>query len=313
MRARRQKITHPDQSSFTYRQKSVARLPFDWHFHPEHELTLITRSSGTRYVGDASEEYDDGDLVLLGPNLPHTWDSTTSRRAIRQHRAVFAQFGADFLGERFLAAPELRSVAQLLERSARGLVFSGESARRSSAQLLAMAELSGLDRLVALLAVLERLARDGEARAIVSEGYSPPRRDEHRRIDRVIRFVHDRVRGELAQTAVAEFAGLSPAAFSRFFRRAVGKTFVEYVGEVRIGHAARLLIETDLSVLDIAYESGFRNLSNFNRRFRRLKGKSPREFRQLHDSISLSGHGSAAARGPHRDQEPPSGQEECER
>ncbi len=281
MRARAQKVTNPRQASFGYRLKASQSFPFKWHFHPEYELTLILESSGTRFVGDSNESYEDGDLVLLGPNLPHTWLSDPAAAANFRHRAIVVHFAADFLGDAFSASPEMGEVSELLSRAARGLHFDSNLRDETAAAMAGMNKQEGLDRLISLLGVLQGLTLGG--RSLASPAFVPFNRERDlRRIDRVCAFINERFQGRVSQPEAADVAGMTPQAFSRFFRKTVGKTFVDYLAELRVSQACRLLIETDLSVVEISLRSGFNNLSNFNRRFRKLRGQSPRRFRSTH-------------------------------
>jgi len=278
MRAAIQKLSAPQRSSFIYQEKSSSRFRFNWHFHPEYELTLISRSQGKRFVADSISDYRDGDLVLLGPNLPHTWQSTADGRI--RHKAIVLQFSEDFLGSGFFEAWELRQVNRLLRRSAHGLCFSGRSRDEAAKQIEKLGKLSGLQRLTSFIEILEILARSRKAVVISSPGFTPLLHHEnHRRIDRVCEYINSNYQQDISQPFVAEMVHMSPSSFSTFFKKTVGLTFVDYVNNLRISHACRLLIETEHSILEICHLAGFNNLSNFNRRFLNSKGSSPREFR----------------------------------
>jgi AraC-like DNA-binding protein len=281
MRARIERVSTGPAASFLCRRRVDARFGFYWHFHLEVELTLIVRSRGRRFVGDSIEPYEEGDLVLLGSNLPHTWDSDPSRQG--PHEAVFCQFSPSFLGQDFLGAPELTAVRRLLERSAQGLRFGGRTQREAARRMEGLEGMQGLGRLAALLELLDLLARSREFRTLSTREFVPAlRRGDAGRIDRVCRFLNDRCAERVTLAEAAAVAHLSIPAFSRFFRRKTGRTLVAYLNELRTGLACRELIESDRSVSEIAFHSGFNNLSNFNRRFLELKGMSPREFRREH-------------------------------
>lgn len=281
MRARAQKVTSPRQASFAFSRKSSSSFPFKWHFHPEYELTLILESSGTRFVGDSNEPYEDGDLVLLGPNLPHTWFSKSVELEDSRHRAIVIHFAGDFLGEVFSASPEMTEISGLLKRATRGLIFDSRLRDEAAEAMALMEKKEGLERLISLLGVLQGLTRGG--RSLSSPAFVPSNRERDlRRIDKVCSFINERCHGRVSQPEAADVAGMTPQAFSRFFRKTVGKSFVDYLAELRVSHACRLLIETDLSVVEISLRSGFNNLSNFNRRFLKLRGNSPRRFRSAH-------------------------------
>jgi AraC-like DNA-binding protein len=283
MIARVERIPAPAASSFVWKRRRDPRFEFAWHVHAEVELTWIVSSRGRRFVGDDVSDYAPGDLVLLGSRLPHTWHSDPGRRG--RHEAVVVQFAPAFLGPGFLEAPELLLVRRLLGRARRGLAFSG-GAQRSVVRLLAdMERRDGLPRLRALLEVLETLARSREARPLASAGFVPSlRKSDVERIDRVLGFLAGRYEGDVSLPETAAVAHLSVPAFSRFFKARTGRTFVAYVNELRLGRACRLLIETERPVSDIAFSSGFNNLSNFNRRFLEARGMSPRDYRRAHEA-----------------------------
>jgi len=280
MRATIQKLSAPQRSSFIHSVKSSPAFRFNWHFHPEYELTLIVRSQGKRFVADNISDYRDGDLVLLGPNLPHTWQSSPAADARVHHKACVIQFPENFLGEGFFGAAELRQVKGLLRRSAHGLCFTGGSRDEASQQIKALGQLSGLRKLTSFLEILGILARSRKAITISSPGFVPSlHHANHRRIDQVCNYINSNYQQNISQPLVAELVQMSPSSFSTFFRKTVGLTFVDYVNNLRISHACRLLIETEHSILKICHSAGFNNLSNFNRRFLKHKGSSPRQYR----------------------------------
>lgn len=252
-----------------------------WHYHPEYELTWVVRSEGTRFVGDSIRPYAPGDLVLLGPDLPHCWhDEPTNGKGAPE--VVVAQFRADCFGEGFLALDAARSVRVLLARAARGLAFAPATAREVEPLLLAMTRQRGLRRMACLLDVLATLAATDGTEPLASPDYqlnndiNPANR---RRIELVHREVREHMGEDISQRRLAERVGLSPPAFSRFFRAATGKTFVGFVNTLRVAEACRLLAATGKPVTAIALACGYQNLSNFNRQFRALRGMSPSEYR----------------------------------
>ncbi|MGB8854056.1 MAG: AraC family transcriptional regulator [Pirellulales bacterium] len=279
-------VVPPPGRSLAWDTFDLASFPYRWHFHPEHELTLITSGRGRRFVGDSIEPFEKGDLVLLGPHLPHTWHSTPCRG--ERSRAVVVRFGPDLLGAGFLERAECGRLRRLLVSAGRGLAFSGRAAREIGDTMVGLGAAAPLARLLALPAILDRLAERGIPRPLSSLEWdaAPPSRDAQR-IDRACRHIVQHFAEPITLAAVAATARLSPEGFSRFFRRMTGRTFVGWLTEVRIGHACRLLATTDRPVVEIAFASGFGNLSNFNRAFRRLRGRTPREWRQCRGPRAL--------------------------
>jgi AraC-like DNA-binding protein len=291
MRVKTEKIIVTAECSINIELRDDPCFEFDWHLHPEYELTLIVSSVGRRFVGDSIDDYRDGDLVLIGPNLAHTWCSTADHGHRGRHKAIVIQFAGDFLGEGFFARPEMRDVSRLLNRSAVGLCFNDSPDREYAArQIRKMQWLRGLDGLLALLSALSRLSRSSGARPLASPKFAPILDHiDGSRIDAVCSYINKHFSEKVSLAETARIAHMSPTAFSRFFSLYVGKTFVCYLNEIRIGHACRLLGESDWSITKIAYASGFSNISNFNRRFLRLKKMTPNAYRRQFTTQSVTG------------------------
>lgn len=281
MRAQFEKVTAPGQT-FLVKERIDRHFAFSWHFHPEMELTYIAQGQGQRFVGDSIEPYEAGDLILLGPNLPHTWASRPGPNPRKdRHYSIYAQFLPEFLGAGSLKLPEFAPIARLVERSAEGLRLTGRTRQEVAARMKPLFEAAGFGRLMLLLEILGVIAASRETRPLASKAYGLPQRPfDERRIDAVCRFINENYTRAIGQSEAAARAHLSVSAFSRFFKRSLGRGFVEYVNELRVSHACRLLVDTDKSVAEIAFASGFENLSNFNRRFRDLKRLNPRDYRK---------------------------------
>lgn len=234
-------------------------------------------------VGDGICDYHPGDLALLGPNLPHSYRSWPSDSvSSKQHRAIVIQFREECFGDHFFELPELKSVSQMFQRSTIGLIFGDtETGRRVAGALQRIPQLPPAQRLVSLLSVLVELAAEPAAKAISTETLLPLCNvEDQRRIDRVCSYLHQNVDQEIDFTELARAAHMTQAALCRFFRRATGRTMTTYVNQLRIGAAAQLLANSDLSVLEIGFRVGFGNYSNFNRHFKRIKGVSPQSLRR---------------------------------
>jgi len=286
------------EQSFVAFRRVESAFPFSWHYHPEVELTWIEAGGGSRVVGDHIESYGPGDLVLLGGGLPHTWSSESPRGRARAHRAVVVQFPPELFGGEATAGAEFFAIKDLLARAARGVAFSTTVAERERETLVALTTASGLEAWCKLALLLDRLARTDEARLLASEGYAPSAgQGARRRFERALAFIETHLADEsLYLRQVAQAVHLTPSAFSRFFQRMAGRSFVDHVNELRVARAARLLAETDRSVAEIAFACGFGNLANFNRRFRERKHMSPRDFR-AHYERSEGGRGKTRAAG----------------
>jgi AraC-like DNA-binding protein len=271
------------QGSFAWRHFVVRNFPLVWHVHPEVELTWIVRGRGRRHVGDHVGEFVEGDLVLLGPNLPHTWHSQPERG--KRSESVVIQFLPTCFGEGFLDRPEARGVKRLLAASDRGVFFAGKPVREIGRRMVAMGRLRPLARMTELLNILDELSRFRQTTPLSERAFSdPPRQTDQKRIDAALRHIDELIEEEdphsLSQASVARALSMSPAAFSRLFKRSTGRTFMRYVHGLRVGKACRMLVETDEPITSICYAAGFNNLSNFNRVFLKLRGMSPREYRK---------------------------------
>jgi AraC-like DNA-binding protein len=216
--------------------------------------------------------------VLMGPNLPHSYvnDEKTKRAG-----SVVLQFLPECLGPGFFQLGEMHEVRALLARCRVGLSFHGTARERVARALEQMSDLNGAARLVAFIEILQELAKSRDYRRLASPTYAPSLAlYQGERINRVCELISRRFRENLTQAEAARVAKMSGPSFSRFFRRATNKTFRAFLNEVRVGHASRLLLESDQSVAEICYDSGFGNLSNFNRQFLKLRKISPRDFRK---------------------------------
>lgn len=282
MLATLEKVSLRPGESFACKEFRTARFYSPFHFHPECELTLIEASHGLRYVGDSIEDFAAGDLVLLGPDLPHYWSNPPAWGG--EARSIVIQFLADLLGPGWLAAPELTAVRRLMQRARRGVRFSGRPAAVAAERMRRMSTLAPLPRLLLLLETLHGLARAPGTRLLASAGYAPGfKREDQGRLARVLDYVETSAAEGVEQREAARRAGLSPAAFSRYFRRKLGHTFEAFVNEVRIGRICRALVDApEQSVAEIAYAAGYNNLANFNRQFRRRTGLAPVEYRRRH-------------------------------
>jgi AraC-like DNA-binding protein len=282
MKARFEKVI-TGSNSLLVCARSDPEFAFNWHYHPEFELTAILDSRGQRLVGNGIADYGPGDLVLLGPNLPHSWRSGPMRRfAKKNHRAVFVQFRQDFLGSEFFNSREMKPILQLLSRCGCGLAFGHTKLGQDAARRLAeFPSLTPARRVISLLDILLNLSLEVDATILSTEHVSPMCRiEDQRRIESICNHLNDRFDKEVDFAALSQKVGMDQASLCRFFKGATGRTLTAYLNELRVGAASQLLAETDLSILDICFKVGFGNYSNFNRQFKRIKGYGPRALRQ---------------------------------
>jgi len=278
MKAQFEKV-RSSSHSFVAFERNDPTFPFVWHYHPEYELTLIVESRGQRFVGDTMSPYTSGDLVLLGPDVPHTWRSDANQTT---NKAIVVQFHSDFLGKQFLSLPEMSSIEQLLNRAACGLSFHTAKIGPVVARaMLGLVSLTPARRLLTLLSILVDLASEPNAERLSTGNLTPMCRagDQHR-IDLICSHLNGHLGNEIDYSLLAREVHMDLASLCRFFKRASGRTMTTYVNEFRVAAATRLLQETDLSVLEVGLRAGFGNYSNFNRQFKKMKGVRPRTLRR---------------------------------
>lgn len=257
--------------------------PFHLHYHPEIELTLIVKGHGMRFVGDSVQPFQEGDLCLIGSNLLHTWSTGEEPMATE---ATVIQFDPEKLLRAAGEWPEMRLLAHLPERCCRGLQLVGTTRRRIAQQMKrALASpANSAARLLGLFEMAELICRAPDCDLRLLSSSPTPATQMHpslKKFQGIVDRLHEQMPEAPDQASMAAAAGMTPSAFSRFFRRLAGRSYVEYVNAWRIGLACRRLLQTDDPVIQIAFDCGFENLSNFNRRFQQFKQMTPTRYRRL--------------------------------
>lgn len=248
-----------------------------WHYHPEYEIVYIPAGNGQRRVGTHVSRYEDGELVFIGPNLPHL---NFSYGQEGQYEEVVVQMREDFMGEPFLRRPELAAIQRLFDRAHTGLTFGTETKERVGPWLTQLPDQPPFERLLTLLRVLQHLADAADAEPLHADGIRfdlNPREQE--RISRVCRYVEQHYTEPLDVRAVADLASLTVPAFCRYFKRMTHLTFTDFVNEYRVNQARRLLLSAR-TVADVGLSVGFNNLSHFNKTFRAVTGQTPSAYRK---------------------------------
>jgi AraC-like DNA-binding protein/mannose-6-phosphate isomerase-like protein (cupin superfamily) len=281
MRVIQERVVHPD-ASFRFMHLALEQFNGERHRHPQVELTWIVRGGGVRFVGDNAAPFEPGDLVLVGPNIPHLWVSHLSEVG-QPHECMVVQFPAELL--QCMQIPECRDVADLMRKADHGLLVHEPARSAVQALLLRMPSANGLVRMGLLLQILGvMVSSESCLQPLSAAGVGlMGARDQgqmDRRIDRVVRWIQSHHAGHLQLEDAAALVHVSPAAFSRFFKRSIGKTFTEYVNDLRCTEAAIQLRKTDKPVSQVAQDCGFQTLSHFNRQFLLRYGQSPRLYRK---------------------------------
>jgi AraC-like DNA-binding protein/quercetin dioxygenase-like cupin family protein len=253
-----------------------AKFDFPIHYHPEYEINLVMNSQGKRIIGDSIKPFATPDMALIGPNTPHAWTGRESEDV----QVITIQFQEDFLSEQTLSRNMLQPINDMLKRSRMGIHFSHEATINMVPRIKRLTEARGFDSLLDFLSILYDLSISRNQTALSSPSYVDLYdTSKSRRISMVNDYLCENLHNPIRIEEVANIVNMSPSAFSHFFKKRTQRTFSNYLSDLRVGNAAKLLIETDKNISEICYESGFNNLSNFNRVFKGQKGCTPKEFR----------------------------------
>lgn len=254
-----------------------------WHYHPEIEIVLVGGGSGKRQIGSSISYFSNGDLVLIGSNLPHC--GMTNENTNNDYEVVI-QFEPGFLGESFWQSPEMNRIAAMLNTSKSGIVF-GEKTKDSLAKKIAsLHRATAVDKLLKLVKILDEMAsaKDFE---ILNAGkyYLHTQVEDNERINLIFNYVKDHFKEQISLEEIAALANMAVPSFCRYFKKITNKTFTKFVNEYRITHSLKLLAEQPMSITDVCYESGFNNFSYFNKTFKEYTRKSPSEYRKEFSNI----------------------------
>ncbi len=269
--------------SFRVKHSVLEVLDSPWHHHEAYELFYIHRSQGTRFVGDHIGHFEAGELVLMGPHLPHVWKNDEESLHSSKPNAVEAicvQFEDSVLGRDFFNLPELEAVRTLLSVARRGLLVPGEGKQQIINRLWQLVESQGVRRIVTLIEILDDLSGMSTLQPLCSEGFI--RIFDHSdsgRINHVFHYLTENFKRNLSLEDVADVAHMSKTAFCRYFKARTRKTFLEYLNEMRIGYACKLLVERDKSIAEVVPLCGFQNYAYFSRQFKRVTGYAPGRYR----------------------------------
>lgn len=264
-----------EESFFVVLNHFNAKFDFPIHYHPEFELNLVLNSSGKRIIGDSIEEYGEIDLVLVGSNTPHGWTGDSKKAHV-----VTIQFHTDFLSDKDLSRKLMLPIKEMLDRSKQGIKFSVKETSDLVKRIKNLTNLKGFDSLLEFLSIMYHLSVSENQIALSSSSYiGQIDTAKSRRIKIVNEYLYKNLGAQIMLKDVAHLVNMSPSAFSHFFKRRTQRSFSSYLTGLRVGSAAKLLIETEKTVSEICFESGFNNVSNFNRSFKSQRGCTPTEFR----------------------------------
>lgn len=279
-----QDLPFPIDSHIHYYIEDLPHFIVPWHYHPAIEIMYITRGIGTRFVGDCIEQYEEGDVCMIGPNLPHEWrndDAYFDKESGLRATCICLFFKREIFDPNFIRLPEMNNIRDLIERSRRGLKFTGNSKLEITRFIRSSVNDVGGRKVTNLLTLLELMATSTEYELLASVGFTNSvNSEDFERFNKVYKFLVKNFATSIRLEEVSTLVGLTPTAFCRYFKERTKKTFVEYLNEMRIGYSKKLLLENKMKISTISGEVGFPNLSNFISQFKKVTGMSPSQFQK---------------------------------
>lgn len=279
----RKAVPQPEHS-FIIRRDIGNNMRNNWHYHPDYELLYIKRSTGTWLIGDYIGRFKSGDVILIGPNLPHSFRHEYAYMMERDNEpgeAIVALFLKDILGAAFLNLPESKEIRQILLMSEKGLKLKGKTKQIVAKIMYSLLDKTPGGKLVSLLTILQIIAENNEYKLLASEGFKYQSDGvDNARISAVFEYTFNHYQNQITIEEVAALINMGKHSFCRYFKEKTKKTYIQFLMEVRIGKACRLLIEEDMRVTEVCYSCGYNSVSHFNHQFKSIKNKSPYEYKQ---------------------------------
>lgn len=265
--------------SFLVFDRVKDNFDFPIHYHPEFELNFIKNAKGVkRVIGDHVEEIDDIELVLVGPNLYHGWEMNTCKN--KKIHEITIQFHNDLFDEALLSRRIMQSIKEMFNRSIHGILFSKKVALELEERIGKLSKTDGIDYFLEIVSILHDLANSRNQRLLSTYTVDADKFEDDDKMKLIYEFVQNNFSEKITLEDVSEVATMSPVSFNRFIKKRTGKTFVNYLNDIRVGYASRWLVEKDLSISEIAFKSGFNNIANFNRIFKSVKKTTPSQYRE---------------------------------
>ena len=264
-------------------KKDILCLDSSWHYHAQYELLFISLSIGIRFVGDSVSQFFPGDLVLVGPYLPHLWRNDPSyykEDDTNKVKTIVIKFTKDFLGEETFNNPEFADILNLFEDSKYGVSFSSDVSTRFHEVLVNMIDLPPAMQSIKLLEILYNLAVSENKKVLSSSDMRQYTTDNSDRLDSVLKYISDNYSNSISLDDVSEVACMTTNSFCRFFKKMTNKSYTEFLNEVRIRNASRLLAQEEIPISEICYSVGYNSITNFNRQFKKIMGDTPKDYRQ---------------------------------
>lgn len=277
----------PPEYSFLVRYAEVPHTYDRFHYHKEFEILYNIENSGTRFIGDSIRRFSNGDLVLVGPHIPHYWHSDD--RYFEGNEDLFAkviliQFEENFVGEKFLGLSEMNGIRSLYKKAAHGIRFTGRSAAKIGDKIIQISEEQGWKKLLYMVEMLCMMNDSNEYELLSSRGFTEASKYANQeKISDIFHYMISNYHREINLGEIADRANMNTSAFCRFFKKSTSKTFSQALNEIRIGSACKKMINTDKSISEIAYDCGYFNVPYFNRVFKSVKNVTPQNYRKMHE------------------------------
>lgn len=277
-----EKIFPSDSSSLAVKREITDYMDYPWHYHPEYEIIFVEKSYGIRFMGNHIGNFTDGDLMFIGSNLPHVWRNDKDFYQRNEHLKVdvyVIHFNEDSLGQGFFDLVEFTHIKKLFQRGQQGVLINGPDHREISELIKSTYQASGIERLSLFLKTLDKIAHTKDYDLLSSPGYANSvNTTDTERINKVMNFLMKNYNRDITIEEVAALVNLSKASFCRYFKSRTNKTCFQVLNEIRILNACKLLIKSDMTISEISFESGYNNLSHFNRQFRLITGLTAKAY-----------------------------------
>ena len=291
MNAKFQKVTNDSICSFEYKNHSLTDFDTRYHYHPELEIFLVVEGNGKKIIGETISTFENGTLIVIGKNLPHSFRSDIQNDCVQNNHIIQLYFSQDFLGKDFFNIPEMRNIKSLLISAEKGLEILGETKKIITEKLINLVDNKDSYNLIEVLSILNILSSSKDVKNICNSIYTfCDNSDENSqdKLTKVYQYISSNFNKEISLSYASSLVNLSKSAFCHFFIKRTGKNFFRVINEIRIEFACRQLIDSDMSVTEICYASGYNTLSNFNKQFRQVTEITPLKYKQQMKKMLVS-------------------------
>ncbi len=278
-----EQLTLSESSPLKARAYDYAHFTYPWHFHSEYEIISYWKGTGTRFVGNSMERFSEGDVLLIGPNLPHYMKSDEAHHApgsTLRAQGTIIQFEQNFMHHSINHYPHFARIRHLLQESRQGIYFPSGCSARLKELVMRIPTETGIDQITTLLQLLKEMSELQARQVISTSDIAPDTVYDASRIDKILSFLNKHYTRDIDLTEIASIAAMNPTAFCRFFKHKTGKSFKAYVLDMRIAYACKLLVMDRINISQISTECGFETISHFNNSFRKHTGCSPSQYRK---------------------------------